>query len=511
MRKNKLIIDNFKIQWNADSIFIAIAVLYIILPAVIFFLGWLKLPLGLAFSIVFIFFTWKITASISKESNSQVNSKIILSGRSWIFWLTVFFICMFWVYFSGIGSFSFQNSDFWVRNPIFRDLAEQHWPVIYDLSKESAVVKNICGDDKVAFSYYFAWWLPAAAVTKLFGLGELTRNICLYAWAVLGVFLVIYLLCRKIGKCSWIIPIVMLSFSGLDIIVWLLHNRGGEEFDWTNHIEWWAVYFQYSSNTTVLYWVFNQAIPIWIIMSLMLQKKDSSFAAGLGALIFTYSPWATFGIIPFTIAETLGKKKKVKQSLNLLNILVLAIMAYVFIPFYIASSGSSGNVGWIFSFHLAEQGKVLANYLVFILLEFFIYFLIIHNKAKTYEWYWITLVELLLFPLIIVRDANFCMRGSLPALFILCYYLMRYFCEEDWRKIKSRLLCTVLCIGAVTPLCEFNRSLSKTTADNNILQEYVYSFADIKTNNTGLIETVKNQFFVYDYQNSFFFKYLAKN
>ena len=39
------------------------------------------------------------------------------------------------------------------------------------------------------------------------------------------------------------------------------------------HIEWWARFYQFSSFTTQLFWVFNQAVPAWIATLLVLSTK----------------------------------------------------------------------------------------------------------------------------------------------------------------------------------------------------------------------------------------------
>ena len=67
-----------------------------------------------------------------------------------------------------------------------------------------------------------------------------------------------------------------------------------------------------------------------------------------------------------------------------------------------------------------------------------------------------------------------------------------------------------MCIGAITPLCELERSIFTTIATNDYLQENVYSFANIKTEDINRITTIKSQFFIYDYENTLFFKYLAR-
>ena len=69
----------------------------------------------------------------------------------------------------------------------------------------------------------------------------------------------IYLSNRYFNKKSYIFLFVFVAFSGLDIIPGFSANV---PIDFIYHIERWAKYFQYSSKTTLLYWVFNQAIPI---------------------------------------------------------------------------------------------------------------------------------------------------------------------------------------------------------------------------------------------------------
>lgn len=163
---------------------------------------------------------------------------------------------------------------------------------------EPEIVRQTLGSDKVALAYYFSWWLPVSALSKLFHLGNFGRNLLLYCWALSGILLVIYCISRYLGKCSYLVPIILIFFSGLDVIPFYLTNSS---VNFTDHIEWWAVFFQYSSNTSMLFWVFNQAIPVWCITALLLQSENSPYSAALSALTFAYSPWATFGMIPLAL------------------------------------------------------------------------------------------------------------------------------------------------------------------------------------------------------------------
>ena len=46
--------------------------------------------------------------------------------------------------------------------------------------------------------------------------------------------------------------------------------------------------------------------------------------------------------------------------------------------------------------------------------------------------------------------------------------------------------------------------------ERNLLDESIYSFGRIATTDEGLINLVKNQFFMYDYENRPFFKYVGR-
>ena len=492
-----------QISW--DKSLIMMSMLYVVVPIIIFFFGWIKLPIALALSAVFVFFIYKVYNAIAD------NDYNLIRKDTYRYWFYIGVIVAVWVYLSGIGSLVWQNGDFWVRNPIYRDLSTYSWPVFFDLSKEPDMVQAITGTDNVAFSYYYVWWLPAAAISKLFHLGEMARNMVLFAWAFLGIMLIIYLLNRMLGKCSYIVPIVLIFFGGLDSIPFFIKNF---KLPFVEHMEWWAEYFQYSSNTTQLFFVFNQSIPVWLIVALLLQLKDNKYVAGLSSLVFAYSPWAVFGMVPIAIAGTLKKGEKIKKAINVVNILVPLMLLIVFGLFFMASSGSEGYIGLIFGYYSKQGRRLLFTYLYFIFVEAVIYFLAMGQRAEGYRYYWVTLFELILFPLFIVVDPNFIMRGSIPALFLLTVFIIKYF-VEDWKnnseKIRKVVLVVVFCIGLLTPLTEINRTVQSTFAGEKFLREEVVSFGNMQNQNEDQITTAKEQFFIYDYENSLFFKYLGKH
>ncbi|MCM1296343.1 MAG: hypothetical protein NC311_12460 [Muribaculaceae bacterium] len=160
-----------------------------------------------------------------------------------------------------------------------------------------------------------------------------------------------------------------------------------------------------------------------------------------------------------------------------------------------------------------ETMRIVRNYILFVLAEFGLYCLTLGKDAFHYRYYWITVFELLVFPLFIVVDYNFTMRSSLPALFMLMIYVIKYLIETkngQFIKIRKLILIGFLAVGLLTPLSEINRALIHYGTNDNLLQEQVGSFGNIQTNNETIIYAIKRQFLVYDYQEKAFYKYLAR-
>lgn len=482
-----------------DKILIVLALSYIIIPIIIFFFGWMKLIYALIASLVFILFGFKLCKNIRKNDVNLVNKKTLF------FWIITIIICVVWIYFSGIGSFSYQNSDFWVRNPIYRDLCNYNWPVIYDLSLQPTRIQAITGSSQVAFSYYFTWWLVPALISKILCLEEFARNIVLYLWSLFGILIVFYLINRIVGKCNYKNLFVFIFFSGLDVVGNLIISG---KLDLFNHIEWWTGYFvQYSSNTTQLYWVFNQSIPLWIITALLLELDNNKYVASLCSISLAYSPWATIGIIPLAIYGSFRKKNEIKNVFNIVNIIIPVVLLFTYCVFYISSSGSEGGIGTTLSYYRKDLLRFVLIIILFMILEFGLYIILVWKNSKNDKYFPIVLLMLLVSPLIFMRDGNYTMRGTIPYLFILMIYVIKQF---NISKKIDILLIVVLLIGGLTAFNEINRSIYNTLYTNNYLQEEIGSFGNIKTDYKAHITIAKDQFYIYDYQNSPFFKFLAK-
>ena len=163
---------------------------------------------------------------------------------------------------------------------------------------------------------------------------------------------------------------------------------------------------------------------------------------------------------------------------------------------------------------------MLCTYVIFVVLEFGIYFLFLIKRITKYDYLLIALLELLLIPIYKMSPANdFAMRASIPALFILSISIARYLIEE--KKNRQRIfLIIVLAMGSATPMCEINRSIQGTLSNNSYTYDVVTSFDDMRTyksviENRGIsinnfIEISNRQFFAHGYKDKPFFRYLGK-
>ncbi len=487
-----------------DAFLITIGIGYITLPIAIFCFGWLKLPLAFVCTAFLAYFAWKQFSTLTEDADwldfVQKADKTC-SGKA-VFWIAVCLLSALWVYLSGIGDFCFQNFDFRHRNAIFRDLAEQPWPVLIDLGKESDIVREICGSGTVALSYYFSWWLPPALVSKIFHLGDDARNLVLYAWAVLGIVEVMYLLCRKLRKCLWWIPVVFIGFSGLDIVGAAIYAcfSGTWDIGYTPYLEWWSKCFEYSANTTQLFWVFNQSVPVWVIAALFIQNDKLHYAAALCSLSFAYSAWAAIGFIPFIFAACF-KKDNLPQNINLINIAVILIMMIVFGSFYTSSNATDKYIG----FH---EISFYTRYFITIFLEVIVYFIIFWKDAVKNSYYFVTLISLIFIPLFHILSPDFMMRASIPALFMLTFYAMLFilYCTS---KIRKYIFIIIFLIGCVNPVTSIIRTVNNTITMDNYICNEIYSLTKMRTTDTELLKMTM-QYLASNYDKRFFFKYLAK-
>ena len=496
---------------NGSKIFVSLAYLYILLPFIIFSIGWMGKKYWIPIVLILLY-CFKRAVMDTKVSwmpswNRENIMKIVMA---------LAIICV-WVYFSGIGKVVFQNTDHSVRNSIFEILVKYDWPVInYDVNME--VFDR--GTSATALIYYIGYWLPSAVVGKVAGLqaGYLFQMF----WAVLGIAIVYFFICiHKKRLLIWPL-LVLMFFSGLDILGMFFRGFDISTLPSNAHLEWWVEPYQYSSVTTQLFWVFNQAIPAWVCTMLVLFRSNGRSIVFVLACCMLNSTLPFVGLLVFVIFIVLSDNLTVKSNINFLK-KIKSHCAYLTSEYFTIQNVLGGGIVGIFSFlylknnvsgglfmgesvygHLFDNH--LIKYLIFILFEVLLYFIFLYRYNKGNKMYYFVVACLCIIPPIKVGTAgDFCMRASIPALLILVIMvidgIMTAYEKKHYLWLTG-MIC-ILCLGSITPIHEFART-------------FQYTIEKVDEGETPVLES-ENEYeilnsgnFAGPVENNIFFKYFVK-
>jgi hypothetical protein len=239
------------------------------------------------------------------------------------------------------------------------------------------------------------------------------------------------------------------------------------------HLEIWSGNLQFSSFTTQLFWVFNQAVPAWLCIALILDSRGEVISPLLQidakifiwSLCFFFAPLAALGLLPYLIIEWFKQADFKSPFKNLRFGLLLASAIIILVSFLYFSSNTAAQ----------ERGfQVIAikDFLAFFLLEGGILWLLLAPlKWRDPRWA-VTGLLLILIPFIQFGSGrDFVMRASIAPLF----YLMLMIGETIFQKTTPRLLIItfylLLVLGSLTPLYEINRSIYRTYEYYFVLDE----------------------------------------
>ena len=465
--------------------------IYLLIPFLLFILFWIKLLFALPIAIVLLYCLF---ISYKEGNLTQVvyNQSLESIRRNW---LICFGIILFWLLFSGIGNLSYQNSDYNIRNAVMRDLVEQSWPVTY--SPDIYPADRQFTENRLMLVYYFGYWLPAAFVGKLAGLTA--ANLFLFFWSLLGLLLIYSLLSQTIKKVTYKALIILIIWSGLDIIGTLWAKYATTGFVFHTHLEHWAdnfkVYAQFSSITTLLYWVFNQTIPLWLLVLLFINNSNVKSIFLLAAFSLFLAPIGTLGFVPFMLLRIgqqiyrNGFPSVLNRYLSLANTLGVVLVIGVTGLFFLTN-----RAGSIKSFVFFD----IVPYLAFIFLEvgLLTLLLFIYYRSKLVL---VCFAFLCFVPLIKVgRYYDFAMRASISYLFLQCLVTIKFLFDANASKIGKVVVMVYLLIGFITPLFEFTRSFLYTGNHFLFLAKEKFNSYEVASKLPERLKTLKDSDFLFD-------------
>lgn len=511
-----------EVKITMSGFFLA-ALIYLTLPVIIFFVGYLRPLWAVVFSGLTVFsvwWAWHDMAGRKPDKELSLNERVITLNRSYFLFLIPFVLVI--LYLGGVGEFSWCLRDHRVRYAILYDLVKYKWPVIYDFStQQNPAVAEILGEGKVAFAYYFVFWMVPAVIGKIFGV--LAARIVLLLWSAAGLSLVAIGAVFLYGKQSRFLFVALMLFAGFDVFPYYYRLYTGFNPGWED----WTLHFRLFGNFYQIMNVFNQCIPGWLITVLLLLCVRSRFVGLLGSLMFCYSPWAAIGILPMCIVKLIetnrgSKAKEVLKNLFTAGNMIAPVVFFVcFASFYRANPNAAFEYGFIWKFYKSPLVMV-AEYIAFVVFEFGIWALLVFKKHKKDWMFYCSIATMLIIPIYKMSGANdFLMRGSLAPHFVIALYASMFasdgfneMMEKENRKIRPRLKVLSLLVAAYTSINLLimtalltTRTYAKLEPEEDVTTD-IGSFGDVR--NEDYLEMVRVQFYVYDYEDTLFFKYLAK-
>lgn len=482
---------------------------YLLVPIMIFFFGWLR-------PVIAVFCTAFLAVGFYQIIKKEKTEIFYIVSYKMIILLSI--IVLVWMFMAGNGGFfSAQRGDLHWRNATFRDLVEYSWPVIYPETGNALV-------------YYFIFWMVPALFGKIFGF--FVGNVVLFLWIFLGIFLMSIYICKSLNiktiKEMLIFVFILITWGGLNILGQLLaYMIKGDVVGWDIYFVWTDMFtpgLQYTPNNALLEWCFNQVIVPWLVTAMFLEdeKKNIDKLAYLGLCILPYAPLPFLGIMIIFIIWGLHKmiseyKWKIKDfvydAFSITNISAIISIVPVFYFFYssnTAASGVSGSGGA--GLFMKIQDFTFERWMILILffwVEFLCYSVIIFREKRRSILFWSVNISLVIIPFFRIGESrDFCMRASIPALFMLMFWVIQYAIKQREKilDLKISVLIGLLAISLLGTCVDWGVSVQSMIANQKISipADSIWTFSDKNPPDFGL-----NNYLTQHPERYFFFQKLA--
>ena len=502
--------------------------LLLTLPTILFFLLTLKIWIGTICSIGLLIALYFAIHGYNNDTFFSIPLKNLI---------IVAILVMAWCILCGQGGIMAQKPDHHWRNAIMRDMVNYDWPVIYE--------------NGTGLVYYIGYWVVPALIGKI-GLfwnanaAWSIANIALLCWSTLNITVVTLLILSAFNRSDTISCLLVCGmlalFSGMDIIGYVIYGLTSGKFCFPWNIEWWlnwsgSITLAYTSNSHLLGWVFNQAVPAWLGAILYYRERRIETAAFIGALLLPLSPFSLLGLIILASLDCIcGIIINIKHEnmivvlrhiFSIPNVLSIIILLPIFYLYYSNNqtiersdvANAQAATSFLFSVLNIRNWSQFGHYIVFCLLEFgILWVLMLKNNYKD-RLYYICLASLLFFGATKIISMDYIIRSSIIPLFFLMLFAIKYVltdCAVSWKdfsfkylKKQLRFYLVILClsIGSVTAFCE----MLDTAYITQDCIRHGYQLPADKLGSLALTPPNTNRnFLVLSAESSAFYKYLAR-
>ena len=147
-------------------------------------------------------------------------------------------------------------------------------------------------------TYYLGFYLPSAAVGKLFGFEA--AKFALFLWTFIGTVLVIFQIGKYLKRYNYKVLLLFFGWGTLFFIGAIYKFPFKDLYtDSENNYLWAGMILYADSNLGLIYWTFNQSLTGWLIILLLYNNGHQKNAVYLYSLCFFLSPFAFVGLLPF--------------------------------------------------------------------------------------------------------------------------------------------------------------------------------------------------------------------
>lgn len=416
-----------------------IALYYLYIPLALFLCAWvnicISIPLALLLGIS--------PLLLCKQSMDNGGSSVTFTRRQ--IFITMIVLSA-WVVLSGIGGYAWQNRwDHSFRNAVFNDLVNRPWPV---------------ADGENILTYYIGFWLPPAAIAKLTGPIWIGR-FCQLLYGFAGIMIAFLLTVEKVGnfRLRYLIPFIL--FSGLDIVGILF---SGESIRQNFHLELWSPLAFWESNTTMLFWVYNQAIPSWVATMILL---NSGFHKGIPALTLCFltisAPFSVVGLFPLALYYIIRRSFLAGNWRNGLKLLfspanIISLLGALPVMFYFMFNNQTETY---ISFIPLTSWSGIKDFFLILILEIGVFAIFLYQQLKkNIEFHILLLTAVACLFIHMGSSIDFNSRVELPLNFFLTTQIIIYITHLKKKKLSTRLLYfTISFLAVITPFLEISRTL----------------------------------------------------
>ena len=299
-----------------------VALLYLTFPLFLFFIGWCSWFIALP---VIGLLLYLLANTQKRIGQSSIDEKfeivpVVVTG----------IFSLIWVATTGVWNLGFGRTQDWdvMRNDLLSTLTKHSWPVTHVFTDGSAVW---------SMRHYLGFYLPGPLAGKVAGNNLGATLFTTGVWMFLGVWIALMLvqkLFASYGLRKYLSLPLFIAFSGLDAIGSRIQGtlslrpsnliNGG-------HIEWWAEKYQFSSNTTLLHWVPQHALPSWIgallVIHIVRSRRNLYLLPIISLSALLWSPFAAVGItlLALLLLFSAGETSLFFASIRKLPLLIISL------------------------------------------------------------------------------------------------------------------------------------------------------------------------------------------